>query len=111
MELRFAIRGLLRAPAFSAAAIAILAVGIAASTVMFALVRGVLLRPLPIHEQDRVILAWRSMGPAGSAHHPFGAHEIERVGAASQLLERVAGVDANGVGREVIKESSERTAP
>ena len=104
MELRFAIRGLLRAPAFSAAAIAILAVGIAASTVMFALVRGVLLRPLPIHEQDRVILAWRSMGPAGSAHHPFGAHEIERVGAASQLLERVAGVDANGVGPEVIKE-------
>lgn len=104
MELRFAIRGLLRAPAFSVAAIAILAVGIGASTVMFALVRGVLLRPLPIHEQDRVILAWKSMGPAGSAHHPFGALEIERVGAASQLLERVAGVDANGVGREVIRE-------
>ena len=104
MELRFAIRGLLRAPAFSVTAIAILAVGIGASTVMFALVRGVLLRPLPIHEQDRVILAWKSMGPAGSAHHPFGALEIERVGAASQLLERVAGVDANGVGREVIRE-------
>jgi predicted permease len=105
MGLRFAIRGLLRAPAFSAAAVVILAIGIAAATVMFALVRGVLLRPLPVRDQGRLVVVWKSMGPGGISHHPFGAVDIERVGAASRLLAGVAGVDANGVGREVINEA------
>ena len=103
-DLRLALRGLWRARGFSAIAILILAVGIGGSTVMFALVQGVLLRPLPVRDQEKIIVAWKTLPAAGFTHDPFGAVEIERVRSASQLLEQVAGVDANGVGPEVLDE-------
>ena len=101
-DLRFACRGLWRAKAFTGAAVLILALGIAATTVMFALIQGVLLRPLPVHEQDRLILAWKEVRTSGSARYPFGNTEIESVADASQLLEKAAGVTRNGVGRSVV---------
>ena len=52
----------------------------------------------------KIIVAWKTLPAAGFTHDPFGAVEIERVRSASQLLEQVAGVDANGVGPEVIDE-------
>ena len=87
------------------AAILTLGLGIAGTTVMFALIEGVLLRPLPVREQDRLLVAWKELRSSGFTHHPFGDAEIEAVGTASQLLVTVAGVDANGVGREVISEN------
>jgi putative ABC transport system permease protein len=103
-DIRAAWRGLSRAKAFSAAAILTLGLGIAGTTVMFTLIQGVLLRPLPVRDQGRLVIAWKELRASGFAHYPFGDAEIEAVGDASQLLEIVAGVDANGVGREVISE-------
>src|SRR3712207_4260143 len=71
-DVRYAVRTLWRAKGFTAAAVVTLAVGIAATTIMFSLIRGVLLRPLPVHQQDRLILAWREARTAGSAQYPFG---------------------------------------
>jgi predicted permease len=104
-DVRLAWRGLRRARAFSAAAILTLGLGIAGTTVMFALIQGVLLRPLPVREQDRLLVVWKELRSSGFTHYPFGDAEIEAVGETSQLLLKVAGVDANGVGREVISES------
>ena len=53
----------LRAPGFAAAAIVTLALGIGATTIVYSLVDGILLRPLPIREPERVVLA-REMNPA-----------------------------------------------
>ncbi len=103
-DTRLAWRGLWRAKADSGAVILILGLGIAGTTVMFTLIQGVLLRPLPVREQNRLIVAWKELRSSGIAHYPFGNVEIETVGEASQLLETVAGVDANGVGPEVISE-------
>jgi putative ABC transport system permease protein len=103
-DVRLAWRGLCRAKSFSAAAILTLGLGIAGTTVMFTLIQGVLLRSLPVREQDRLIIAWKELRSSGFAHYPFGDAEIEAVGEASQLVETVAGVDANGVGREVFIE-------
>jgi hypothetical protein len=64
---RFACRSLWRSKAFAGAAALTLVPGIAGTTVMFALVQGVLLRPLPVHEQDRIILAWKELRTSGSA--------------------------------------------
>lgn len=54
-DLRFAFRTLRRAPGFALTASATLAIGIAATTVMVSLVRGVLLRPLPYAEPDDLV--------------------------------------------------------
>jgi hypothetical protein len=48
-DLQLAWRGLRRARGFTATAVFTLTLGIAGASVMFALVEGVLLRPLPVH--------------------------------------------------------------
>ena len=55
-DLRFACRLLLRQPAFSGVAIVTLALGIAATTTVFSVVYGVLLRPLPYRDADRLMM-------------------------------------------------------
>jgi len=54
-DLRFALRGLLRYPAFSAVAALTVALGIGANTAVFTLVDGVLIRPLPYCDADRLV--------------------------------------------------------
>jgi hypothetical protein len=60
-DLLIALRSLWRVKAFSAAAAVTLAIGVCGTTVMFALIEGVLLRPLPVREQDRLIIAWKEV--------------------------------------------------
>src|SRR5262245_17240862 len=95
-DVRSAFRGLWRAKPFAAAAILTLALGITGTTVMFAMVDGVLLRPLPVRDQDRLILAWKELRSSRFAHYPFGGPDVEAVVEASQLIESGAGVTANG---------------
>ncbi len=61
-DLRYALRGLRRNPAFAAAAIATLALGIGANAAIFALVDRVLIRSLPVRDPGRLVLL-RSPGP------------------------------------------------
>jgi len=63
-DVRYAWRSLLAAPAFVATALATLGLGIGAVTVIYSLVDGLLLRPLPVADPDRVVLA-RSLTPTG----------------------------------------------
>ena len=53
-EMRFAARALLKRPGFSAAAILTLALALGSTTVIFGFVDGVLLRPLPYADPDRL---------------------------------------------------------
>ncbi|MBO0798256.1 MAG: ABC transporter permease, partial [Blastocatellia bacterium] len=55
-DLRYGVRTLLRNPAFSIAAIAILAIGIGANTAIFSVVYAVILRPLPYAESQRLVM-------------------------------------------------------
>ena len=55
LELRYAMRRLARAPLFTATTLLVLALGIGATTAMFGIVNGVLLRPLPYPDPDRLV--------------------------------------------------------
>jgi MacB-like periplasmic core domain len=54
-DLTYALRNLRRAPAFTATILATLALGIGANVAIFSVVSGVLIRPLPFADADRVI--------------------------------------------------------
>ena len=103
-DVHVAWRGLWRAKAFSGAAVCTLALGIAGTIVIFTLIQGVLLRPMPVRDQDRLIVAWKELRSSGYAHHPFGDAEIDAAGDASRLLESVAGVTSNGAFRWIAEE-------
>ena len=59
-ELRHAARLLRKTPGVSLVAILTLAVGIGANVAIFSVVSGVLLRPLPYHDPDRLMSIWES---------------------------------------------------
>lgn len=64
-DVRFGLRILKKSPAFTAAAVITLALGIGANTALFALVRGILLLPLPVRAASRLVVIWDSNPGAG----------------------------------------------
>ncbi|MEZ5317788.1 MAG: ABC transporter permease [Vicinamibacterales bacterium] len=79
-DLRHEVRGLGRTPAFTLAAVATLAIGLGASTAIFTIVNGVLLRPLPYGDPGslvRVATEWNNFGQ-GSISDPEFLDLVDR---------------------------------
>lgn len=72
---------------------------------MFALIEGVLLRPLPVREQDRLFIAWKAFPSGSYAHWPFHSSEVDAARRESRLLEAVGGVSYYGTGSGVVLEN------
>jgi putative ABC transport system permease protein len=58
LSFRYAIRAIVRRPAFAVVAIATLALGIGANAAIFSVFDAVLLRPLPYPDAARIVMAW-----------------------------------------------------
>lgn len=63
-NLRVGMRSLLKQPSFTVAVVLTLALGIGSTTAMFSVVYGVVIRPLPFGDPDRVLSLWTAFKPA-----------------------------------------------
>jgi putative ABC transport system permease protein len=75
-DVRYAFRTLRRSPAFTAVVVITLALGIGANTAIFSLVRGVLLKPLPNRDGDRLIYLRQSTDGPGGENINFSVPEV-----------------------------------
>src|SRR5262249_22244021 len=70
-DLRYGARMLVRNPGFTLIAMLTLSLGIGANTAIFSVVNAVLLKALPFHEPDRIVMLWTD-NPALN----LGIHEL-----------------------------------
>lgn len=86
---RVGIRSLRRTPGFSATAILTLALGIGLSTAVFTAAEAFLLRPLPIRDQDRVIVLWGVTRDGRFDNFPLLLDDARAFAARTRSMERV----------------------
>ena len=90
LDLRYIFRSLARSPGFTIAVVLTLGLGIGANTAIFSAVRGVLLRPLPHRDGDRLMYLHQSAKGAGSDNIAFSVPEITDYRSASKTLAQIA---------------------
>ena len=93
-DLRYAVRKLLAAPAFTVAAVVTLAIGIGATTAIFSTVNATLLRPLP-YPQSENLIALRTRYTDGRVTTGLvAAVEVARLSDAKGSIERAVGMSS-----------------
>ena len=70
-DIRFAIRSLVRSPSFSLTAVLALGLGIGSTAGVFSLLEGVVLRPLPYRQPDRLVTIWDTNREKALDHEPI----------------------------------------
>jgi predicted permease len=75
-DLRYAFRTLRRNPEFAFVTTITLALGIGATSAIFSVVNGVLLRPLPYPEQERLAVIWTQYPDQGNPEFPISPAEF-----------------------------------
>ena len=90
-SINVALRSFLREPTFTLAFVLTLGLGIGANTAIFSLVYGVLLRPLPYPEAERIVYLEHAASHAGIENMNFSFPEVadyrEQVGSLDQVVE------------------------
>ncbi|HJX27491.1 MAG TPA: ABC transporter permease, partial [Thermoanaerobaculia bacterium] len=89
-DLRYGVRTLARSPGFTLAAVLTLALGIGANAAVFSVVDGVLLRPVPMDNADRLMMVWQTDRDSGTTREPASIPDFLDLQERSQRFERLA---------------------
>jgi predicted permease len=90
LDLRYVFRSLSHARGFAFAVVLTLGLGIGANTAIFSVVRGVMLRPLPHQDGDRLMYLRQSAQGVGQENVAFSVPEINDFRNASRTLGGIA---------------------
>jgi putative ABC transport system permease protein len=93
-DLRFAFRMLAKRPGFTTVAVLALALGIGANTAVFSVLRGVVLRPLPYQDPDRLVAVWESNLKANVLREPSSPPNLKDWSEQSRCFSAMAGYTA-----------------
>ncbi len=88
-DISVGIRSLRRTPGFALTAILTLALGIGLATAVFTVADALLLRRLPVRDQDRVVVLWGQKSDQDFAY-PLGFEDAREFAQRTRVLERVA---------------------
>jgi putative ABC transport system permease protein len=89
-QVRLAVRSLIRAPGFATAATLTLALGIGLSTAVFTVADAVLLRRLPVADEDRLILLWGETRDGRFSNFPLALNDVREFERRSRSLDDIA---------------------
>jgi putative ABC transport system permease protein len=88
-DLRYAARGLRKSPGFTFVAVLTLAIGIGATTAVFSVINGVLLRPLPYPDSDRLVAVSNVFPKSGSPFGLVSASDVANWRADNQVFDQL----------------------
>jgi predicted permease len=89
-DLRYGLRVMVKKPSFTIVAVITLALGIGANTAIFSLVNGLLLRPLPYRDSDRLAIIWTHSPGANVAQDWPSPGQYNAILANNNAFEEVA---------------------
>ncbi len=95
-ELRYAVRQLRKAPGFSVVAVLTLAIGIGANTAVFSVLDAVLLRALPYHQPERLVLVSETESVSPNEELGVAAQEYLDYRAQNRSFSDVAAFESEG---------------
>ncbi len=96
LDVHQALRGMRRRPVVTLATVLTLGLGIGTAATMFGVVHDVLLRPLPVRDQDRIVVAWGAFQSSSFGHVPLYYSAFTTIRRHSQVFEQLAALDYNG---------------
>ena len=89
-DIRYALRMLAKSPGFTTAALLSLALGIGANTAVFSVVNAVLVKALPYHEPERLVLVWGKDKTQDAHRGQVSATDIVDVRARNRVFEEIS---------------------
>jgi putative ABC transport system permease protein len=105
-DLRFAVRSLRKSPAFTTVAVLTLAIGIGAATAVLTVADAFLLRPLPVRDQDRVVVLKGATRDGRFDNFPLLLSDARAFAEEVQSLERVEFFSSAGAHLVQIRDGS-----
>ena len=105
-DVRYAFRTLRTSPGFALTAILTLALGIGLATAVFTVADALLLRRLPVRDQDRLVVLW-GRKPDREFAYPLGLDDAREFARQTRSLERVAFFSYYGAGPKPIRDGDQ----